>query len=194
LQFSTVEDIPKEYFTENKVIYGRVERVIDGDTIRVAHCPTYFSCPERDTKQGLADTTIKVRLYGVDCPELQKKKSDPSSQPFAKEATAFTSSIVLDKTVEIKLLNKDKYGRAISKVQAGPLDLSPELVQRGFATMYTGKGAEYDGNKKLLESIQEQAKKRKTGIWSFGDNMVSPADFKRQQNRLQQKAQLAPVL
>lgn len=159
--------------------------MIDGDTIRVAHCPTYFSCSERDTKQGLADTTIKVRLYGVDCPELQKKKSDPPSQPYAKEAAAFTSSIILDKTVQIKLLNKDKYGRAISKVQAGPLDLSPELVQRGFATMYTGKGAEYDGNKKLLESVQEQAQKRKAGIWSLGDNMVSPADFKRQQNRLQ---------
>jgi micrococcal nuclease len=192
-KFSTVDDIPKDYFTENKVIYGRVEKVIDGDTIRVTHCPTYSSCPERDTKQKLSDTTLSIRLYGVDSAELQKKKSDPPSQPFAKEGKDFTSATVLKKTVEIKLLKKDRYGRAVSKVNAGPQDLSVELTRRGLATMYTGKGAVYDDNKKLIELIQEQAQKRKIGMWSLGENMVSPAEFKRQQKALQQE-ELAPAV
>jgi micrococcal nuclease len=185
-QYATVDDIPADFFVEHKSIYGRVERVIDGDTIRISHCPTYFICPERDSKK-LYDSTIKVRMYGVDSPELQKKKSDPPSQPFAKEAKDFTSALTLDKTVELKLLKKDQYGRAISKVQAGSLDVSLGLVQKGLATMYRGKGAEYDGNKQLLESLQITAQQNKVGIWSLGDEMMSPAEFKRQQRQTEVK-------
>ena len=186
LQFATVDDIPQEYFELHNSIYGRVDKVIDGDTIRVAHCPTFFTCPEHDNNK-LSDSTIKVRLYGVDSPERQKKKSDPPSQPFAEEATKFTSDLTLSKTVELKLLKKDQYGRTISKVQAGPADVSLGLLQNGLAYVYNGKGAEYDGNKQLFETLQKFAQKEKIGVWSLGDEITSPADFKRQQKALQAK-------
>ena len=186
LQFATVDDIPQEYFEIHNSIYGRVDKVIDGDTIRVAHCPTFFTCPEHDNNK-LSDSTIKVRLYGVDSPERQKKKTDPPSQSFAEEATKFTSDLTLSKTVELKLLKKDQYGRAISKVQAGPADVSLGLLQNGLAYVYNGKGAEYDGNKQLFETLQKFAQKEKIGVWSLGDEITSPADFKRQQKALQAK-------
>jgi endonuclease YncB( thermonuclease family) len=167
------------------------ERIIDGDTIRVRHCPTRFSCPKPDPNtRRIYDSTMSIRLYGVDCPELQKRKSDAPSQPFAAEATDFTSDMVLGKTVRIKLLRKDQYGRAVAKVEGrrrfppfSRRDVSSELVRNGFATIYTGGGAEYDGQRDTLEDLQAQAMKRKRGVWSLKD-MVSPAEFKRQQKVL----------
>jgi endonuclease YncB( thermonuclease family) len=175
------------------MIYGKVARVIDGDTIRVRHCPTPRTCPEPEKGEGLAESTLKIRIYGVDTPELQKKKSDPPSQPYAQEGKDFLSSLILDKTVEIRLLSKDQYNRAISEVETGSVDVSLALLQRGLATMYTGKGAQYDGKRELMKATQEQAKMTKRGMWSQGDRMVSPAIYKREQRQLlqQQGAQVA---
>lgn len=155
--------------------------MIDGDTVRIAHCPTYFSCPERDARKNINDTTIKVRAYGIDSPELQKREaSGPPSQPFALEAKRFASSFSLDKVVEVKLLDKDQYGRVVGKIQVGSADLSVELTKRGLASLYTGRGAVYDGNKEQLRTAQYVAKERKLGIWSLGNELVTPAEFKRQ--------------
>lgn len=176
--------------------------MIDGDTIRVRHCRTRFNCPKPDPNvKRIYDSTLSIRIYGVDAPELQKRKSDPPSQPFAQEATETMSNLVMDKTVRIKLLRKDQYGRAVAKVQAGrnilpPFsrkDVSVELAQRGLATVYTGGGAEYDGKREVLEAKQAQAKKKKDGVWSQGDNMMSPAEFKRQQKQLKQQGVAATV-
>lgn len=186
-------DIPKPYFEKNKVIYGKIIRVIDGDTVRVRHCATRFSEGSLGTKKKrIHDSTMSIRIYGVDAPELQKRKSDPSSQPFAKEAKELTSNLCLGKKVSLKLLRLDQYGRAVAKVQTrrslkafppfSKKDLSIELARRGFATLYTGRGAEYDGNKELLESKQKKAKRKGRGVWSDA-NYVLPAEFKRKHKR-----------
>ena len=169
------------------------ERVIDGDTIRVRHCPTRFSCPQPDKNtRRIYDSTMSIRLYGVDSPELQKRKSDPPSQPFANEAKEFTSKMVLGKTVKLKLLRKDQYGRALAKVEGGrsilppfkKKDVSVELVRKGLATVYTGGGAEYDGNRQILEDLQSEARKSKRGVWSQGGTIQTPAEFKRLQKQM----------
>ena len=152
-------------------------------------------------------------MYGIDCPELAKKKSDPqSSQPFAQEAKDYTSRYTLDKTVELKLFKKDQYGRAISKVKnydgsannnggSGSVpattttnnDLSANLISNGLAIMYTGKGAVYDSdsNKEFLKILQEQAKTHKLGMWSLGDDeFLTPSEFKRLQKQQKQARHL----
>ena len=188
-RFDTVADIPKQYFSEKRTIYGRVERVIDGDTVRIRHCSTRFACPKAadPNARRIYDSTLSIRIYGVDCPELQKRKTDLPSQPFAEEAKEFASGLVLDKTVRVKLLRKDQYGRAVGKVEKNgwfgtKKDLSVQLIDRGLASLYTGGGAEYDGNRELLEQKQKQAERKKKGIWKAGsDNLVTPAEYKRQQ-------------
>ena len=135
---------------------------------------------------------MSIRLYGVDSPELQKRKSDPPSQPFAEEAKEFTSKMVLGKTVKLKLLRKDQYGRALAKVEGGrsmlppfkKKDLSIELIRKGLATIYTGGGAEYDGNRQTLEDLQSEARKSKRGVWSHGGTIQTPAEFKRLQKQM----------
>ena len=193
-KFPTVDYIPMDYFTETKTIYGRVEKVIDGDTLRVTHCPTYFTCPDLPPKTPLSEATLSIRLYGIDCPELQKKKNDPPSQPYAKQAKDYTSTVTLDKTIQLKLLKKDQYGRAVSKITnyggAPTNDLSLDLLSRGYALMYTGSGAVYDGdeNKQVFKQIQQIAKSSKVGMWSLGDDMMTPAEYKRMYKN-QQKQQ-----
>lgn len=66
--FQTVGMIPKEYFEEHRSIYCFTERVVDGDTIRVRHIPTYAftrQAPEPLlSKRGISDETLLIRLYG----------------------------------------------------------------------------------------------------------------------------------
>lgn len=132
---------------------------------------------------------MSIRLYGVDSPELQKRSSDPPSQPYAEEAKDFTANLIEGRKVRIKLLRKDQYGRAVAKIEGGRRKLPPfkrqdvsvELVRNGLATIYTGGGAEYDGNLQLLQELQQKAKNKKRGMWSQGQEILTPAEFKRQQ-------------
>ena len=203
-QFDTVADVPSHYFNEDHVVYGRIERVIDGDTVRIRHCRYSFYCENRMKKvtttaslwgrhrsrleppKRIYDSTLSIRLYGVDCPEINKRKNDPPSQPFGDEAKEYVSKLVLGKKVKVTLLSKDRYGRALGKVETkrkfvvlGRTDLSLELIRRGLATLYTGGGAQYSNNLDILQSKEAEAKKEKRGIWSLGNDMITPAEFKR---------------
>jgi endonuclease YncB( thermonuclease family) len=200
-QFDTVADIPSSYYSDQRSIFGRVERVIDGDTVRVRHCPSRFFCENRLSKglpKRIYDSTLSIRLYGIDCPELQKRSTDAPSQPFAEQAQQVTSDLVLGKVVKMTLLRKDQYGRALSIMETprnrivpflGRQDLSEELLRRGLATIYTGGGAEYGGKRDVLEKKLKQAQSRKLGVWSLNEKeRMSPADFKRQQKAAAQYA------
>lgn len=148
IQYETAGMIPRIYFEEKRSIYGFVERVIDGDTIRVTHVPKFpidGYIPEPIRKRGISDITISIRFYGVDAPETAKNKNQ-TSQPFGDDAKLFTSNNVYHQMVKITLLQKDKYGRAVGAVEtiSNPSkDLSIELAKRGLAELYTGGGAQY---------------------------------------------------
>jgi micrococcal nuclease len=193
-QFDTVADIPSSYYSDQRFIFGRVERVIDGDTVRVRHCPSRYFCENRLQKglpKRIYDSTLSIRLYGIDCPELQKRSTDAPSQPFAEQAKQVTSNLVLGKVVKMTLLRKDQYGRALSIIETprnrvlpflGRQDLSEELLRRGLATIYTAGGAEYAGKRDVLENRQKQAQSKKLNMWSLNEQeRVSPAEYKRQQ-------------
>jgi endonuclease YncB( thermonuclease family) len=125
-----VDDVPSSYLKDHRTIYGYVERVIDGDTIRVRHCPGYVPWwyggePPREMQQktngkpkrvALSATTLSIRIYGVDCPETAKPQKGTPAQPFANEATAFTSERVLYRMVRITFLRRDQYRRAVAEV------------------------------------------------------------------------------
>jgi endonuclease YncB( thermonuclease family) len=103
---------------------------------------------------------------------------------FAEEAKEWTSGKVNRKVVEVKLLQKDQYNRVVGKVTTTgtipPIDLSVGLVHNGYATLYQGKGAEYDGNREILRKEITHAQGNRLGIWSNGvENAQTPAEYKR---------------
>lgn len=136
--------------------------------------------------------TLSIRIYGVDCPELAKTKSQ-TSQPYAQTAKAFTERLCLHKVVRVTLLRRDQYGRAVAVVRPvrpwflkplSALDVSVELAKAGLAELYTGGGAQYWTKREELEQHVKNAQRRKKGIWSLGPQHMSAAEHKKQQKLL----------
>ena len=185
-RYATAADIPKAMYRKNRIIRGRVVKVIDGDTIRIRHTPLYPLAKSGDYSGKLSECTVSVRFYGVDAPETAKFGNP--EQPYAREAKEYVASRVDGKIVRVKLLRKDQYSRAVAKVTVRHrvlpflrTDLTKGLAERGYATLYTGGGAEYDGKREVLEKKIKRAQRRRRGIWSNGvGNHVDPAAYKRE--------------
>jgi endonuclease YncB( thermonuclease family) len=182
--YNNADDIPASVIKSHGSIYGRVIKVVDGDTMRIRHLP-WHPFPSSSSYTGkLSDNTISVRIYGVDAPEVAKFGNPDMFM--GQEAKVYVEKRVDGKVVKVKLLRKDQYGRVVGNVSVRRtipflprMDLSMDLAKNGLATLYTGGGAEYDGHKEALISAIETAQKKKMGVWSNGvENMVSPAQYK----------------
>ena len=127
-----------------------VVSVHDGDTITV-----------RTTE------TIKVRLHGIDSPELR--------QPFGQASKQAMSGLVFGKKVTVKPDKKDRYGRTIARVEVDGRDVSTTTVETGMAHWYQ----QYAKHDTELQSAQTKAKSAKLGVWSV-PNAIAPWEFRKQ--------------
>ena len=126
-----------------------VERVIDGDTIRVR-------------VQGKQYT---VRLIGVDTPET--KHPTQAVQFFGREASAFTKAALEGKTV---LLAKDRtgdtvdrYGRLLRYVLLDGDNFNARLIREGYAHAY--RLFPFSKRKEFIQ-LEEQARREGIGLWN----------------------------
>lgn len=119
---------------------ARVVTVADGDTIEVV---------TSDRRR------VRIRLEGIDCPER--------GEPFSNVARNFTRELAFDKTVSVKVLDVDRYGRLVARVTSEGKDLSLELVRAGLASHYTVFS--FDPK---LESAEKLAQKERRGMWVDG--------------------------
>jgi micrococcal nuclease len=127
---------------------GKCVAVTDGDTIGVL----------RDGKE------IKVRLDGIDCPEL--------GQDFGSKAKKFTSNLVFNREVQIRQTDIDKYGRTVARVIVDGKDVSLELVKAGLAWFYR----EYSHDT-TLAAAEKAARDNEEGLWALS-NPVAPWDYR----------------
>jgi micrococcal nuclease len=127
---------------------ARCISVRDGDTIEVL----------RDNR------AIRVRLEGVDCPEL--------GQGFSQKAKQFTSGLVFGKTVKIRPIGNDEYGRLIARVVVDGKDVSEELLKAGLAWHFK----KYNHDQDLAE-LERKASKDRIGLWSLS-NPIAPWDHR----------------
>jgi endonuclease YncB( thermonuclease family) len=135
---------------------GKVVGVHDGDTITV-----------------LKDRTpVKVRLYGIDCPE--------TGQDFGSRAKLATSELAFGKVVTVHPRRKDRYGRTVADVVLpdGRI-LNRELVRRGLAWWYN----EYAPTDASLARLEAQARAAKIGLWSERDP-TPPWDWRRNRRQV----------
>ncbi|CAM9657496.1 unnamed protein product [Discosporangium mesarthrocarpum] len=179
--YRTVGDLPNQFFTKNTTVKGIVKTVSDGDTIRVRHVPKIkLPIPGRSMEgKKVSEETLMIRIYAVDTPEIAH--FGKPAQPFGAEAKEFTTKNLLGKQVEVKLLSKDQYERAVAKVTYGrwPFrkDISKELIKNGLATLYRQGGAEYDGCLNTLDGEEAAAKAGKVGLWGKA-GLETPAEYK----------------
>jgi micrococcal nuclease len=130
-----------------------VARVVDGDTLHL------------DTPDG-EDQTTKVRLLGIDAPEM----GDASKRPmyFAKEATRFAADLAAGKVVTIYLDEvagtRDKYDRLLAYVAMPDGEfLNEELLLGGYAYADLRFRHSYSHKYRQLEA---SARALKAGLWA----------------------------
>jgi micrococcal nuclease len=134
------------------------------------------SCHDGDTcTVQVAGLSIKVRLVGIDAPEIGKKKG--SEQPFAKESRDALNEMVAGKSLQIAQYGIDAFNRPLVtiRMESGAL-ANEELVRQGLAEVYDGS-EHYD--RATLRSLQAQAKSAGRGIWSLGGRYVSPTVYRK---------------
>jgi len=127
--------------------------VADGDTLTVL--------------QGKRQ--IKLRLEGIDCPELH--------QSFGTRARQFTSSLVFGRKVTVSAQYLDRIGRTVSRVSVNGKDVSLALVEAGLAWHYRRYSSD-----PLLAKAEEQARRLKKGLWS-DPRPVPPWEWRRPNRR-----------
>lgn len=123
--------------------------VSDGDTVTVL-------------KSG---QQIKIRLEGIDCPELH--------QGFGTRAKQFTSGLVFGKKVTVRARYQDRNGRTVARVSVRGRDTSLMLVEAGLAWHYRRYSSD-----PLLAKAEQEARRLKKGLWSE-PNPVPPWEWRR---------------
>ena len=137
---------------------GEVVGITNGDTITVLNSKT------------LKD--VKIRLYGIDCPE--------GSQAFSKRARQFTSKTVYGKVVEVKVMATDRYGRTVAMIYADKTLLNEELIKAGLAWVYW----QYCHHPicETWKGFQIGARMDKRGLWS-DPNRIPPWEYRRKKRK-----------
>ena len=111
----------------------KVIRCIDGDTI-------------------VTENNIHIRLYGIDAPER--------NQDGGIEAKEHLSSLVLNKTVEVEKVAKDRYGREVCRLYRNGAYINELMIISGNAWAYKKFSSAKLHNEEL------EAQRKKIGLWS----------------------------
>jgi len=114
---------------------GFIVKVYDGDTITLAAKLPYEESPMY---------RFQVRLNGIDTPEMKGKDEDE------KKAALYAKNemihLVMNKTVQLKNVSTEKYGRILADVYVGGLHVNQWMLDNNLAVAYDG------GTKKSPES------------------------------------------
>jgi endonuclease YncB( thermonuclease family) len=127
-------------------IFGKVIGIADGDTITI-----------------LTDShkQIRVRLAEIDAPE--------KSQPWGQNAKQALSGLIFGRTVKLDTRGTDQYGRMLARIYSGSQYINAEMVRRGDAWAYQEYLTDYS-----LVTLENQARRQRTGLWSLPTKDVVP--------------------
>lgn len=128
--------------------------VYDGDTLRL--------------KDGR-----KLRLIGVNAPEMPKEPSDAA--PLARAATRYLTGLIeaSDKTIHIRydLGLKDRYGRILAHIfTTNDRNISAEMIERGFGAAITVPPNSWAAD--CYYQAELKARDQQRGIWK--DALLGP--------------------
>jgi micrococcal nuclease len=117
-----------------------VERVVDGDTV-------------------VLNNSEKVRLLGINTPE--------KNMPLYEKAKIFLESLILNKTVFVELVERDRYGRILGYIFVKERHINQLILENGFGHLYY-----YDKDERYDEMFkaEEFARENSLGIWGRSDH------------------------
>ena len=142
-----------------RTVEGKVTRVADGDTLTLV------------TREG---TTLKVRLYGIDTPEIRHERLP--GQPYGKEAKAALTALVLGRRVTVEIVDIDTHKRMVGIVRRSGEDINLAMIRSGVAWAYRRYlSAPYASE---YIAAEKEARSRRLGLWKQA-NPDPPWNFKR---------------
>jgi endonuclease YncB( thermonuclease family) len=126
-----------------QTVTGKVVVVHDGDTL------TVLTAERRP---------VKVRLHGIDAPEL--------GQPFGARAKQVLSGLAFGRPVEVIVRDTDSYGRIVGEVFVGGSDpksinINEAMVARGMAFWFR----QYAPRASALAALEAEARTARRGLW-----------------------------
>ena len=133
-----------------QTITVRVIGVHDGDTL---------------TALTADRTQLKVRLHGIDAPEL--------GQPFRQASKRALSDLVFGKQVTLHTTGTDRYKRTLAHVTVGDIEVDAQMITTGHAWHYK----RYD-HTAALEAAERNARAARRGLWADGD-AVPPWEWRK---------------
>ena len=114
---------------KDKFCKGKVVHVYDGDTVHVI-METFGSVFK-----------WRCRIAHIDCPELRTRNIEEKTQGYI--ARDIVKDLLLNKTVELKCLDFDKYGRLLVEITVcideKDVLLHEWLISNNYAQPYEGK-------------------------------------------------------
>ncbi len=136
---------------DERVLYGPLARVIDGDTLIVK----------------IQGAEMTFRLSGIDAPEID--------QPFGREARDELVKIVGNQHCVMQVVEADSYGRTVVHLWIGDLNVNAEMMRRGMAWF----DSEYARNEALY-LLENEAREQKRGLWALPrEKRVEPWEWRR---------------
>jgi len=152
--------VPQYPPPSSSAIEANVVEVVDGDTITVR-----IDYPDNDRQYPIIKS---VRYIGMDAPEVSHAFGKwLGGEPLGREAAEKNLELVGGETVMLEwdVSYADRYGRFLCYVWVDDIFVNAELVRLGFA-----RAATYPPDtkyKELFEELEEKAKKKDRGIWSY---------------------------
>ena len=132
---------------------GTVSHIHDGDTFRLNQPDGSF---------------IRVRLANIDAPEVQPP------QPYGKQAQRYLDSAIDKQTVQIKVINRDQYGRTVALLYHNGQQINRLLVANGYAWHYLKYSTDT-----TLTGLEKQAREKHLGLW-HDPNPIEPWQFRKE--------------
>lgn len=126
---------------------GKVVSIHDGDTITMLQ----------------NKTQIKVRLFGIDAPELK--------QPYGKKSKQFLANLIAREVVEVDENGKDRYKRTLGIIYYKGQDINAQMVLNGYAWVYV----KYS---KIYVDQETTAREKKLGLWQ-SSNPTPPWEWRK---------------
>jgi endonuclease YncB( thermonuclease family) len=146
--------------TGRQELTGHVVAIADGDTITVLDS---------------ANTQHRIRLAGIDAPELH--------QAFGEQSKLSLSGMIFGKDVSVSYQKIDQYGRLVGKIVMDGKDINLEQVKAGMAWHYKFyEDEQTPEDRELYAKAEEQARAARRGLWQ-DPNPTEPYQFRKEEKR-----------
>lgn len=141
-----------------ETLSGFVIHVSDGDTVTAL-------LPNKES--------IRIRMAGIDAPE--------SKQDFGRRSRQLMSRLVKNRDVQIHVVDRDKYGRYVARLETSDGDVGIVMLEQGLARVYLkyvrNLSRDYQAAYMHAES---QARSEGLGLWS-DPRQIPPWEWRQQQ-------------